>query len=125
MRASDNPSPPPRPHPTVYFDPVMSNGRTPFPDISPPPSPFRPINLRERLDQFAVEERALSPEPRLQVSSDQHEPLQDSGGDISQPDLISFESCSALVKTFPTELFPESHSRDSPVQNLPSGAAAN
>ncbi|OAX44630.1 hypothetical protein K503DRAFT_764836 [Rhizopogon vinicolor AM-OR11-026] len=125
MRASDNPSPPPRPHPTVSFGLVMNNGRTPFPDISPPPSPFRPINLRERLDQFAAEERALSPKPPLQVSSDQHEPLQDSGSNISQPDLISFESCSALVKMLPTGPFTESHSRGSPVQNLSSGATTN
>ena len=125
MRASDNPSPPPRPHTTVSFDLVMKDGQTPFPDISAPPSPFRPINLRERLDQFTAAECALSPEPRPEASSDQHLPLQDSNGVISQPDLMSFESCSALVKMLPTEPFTEGHSRASPVQNVLSGATSN
>jgi len=124
MRASDNPSPPPRTHLVL----VMQNGRTPFPDISAPPSPFRPINLRERLDQFVAAERPLSPgTPTLQASNHQHPPLQDSGsgGNISQPDLISFESCSALAQVFPTEPVAEGHCRGSPIQNLPSGATNN
>lgn len=103
----------------------MKDGQTPFPDISAPPSPFRPINLRERLDQFTAAECVLSPEPRPQASSDQHPPLQHSGSVISQPDLMSFESCSALVEMHPTEPFTEGHSRASPVQNVPSGATSN
>ncbi|KAG0707786.1 hypothetical protein DFH29DRAFT_895353 [Suillus ampliporus] len=121
MRACDNPSPPPRAHPTIYFGLVMKDGRTPFPDISAPPSPFRPINLRERLSPFAETEHALSPEPpQLQASNYQHSPLQDSAGNISQPDLISFESCPALVKTLPTESSAEGHSGGYPVQTLSS-----
>lgn len=128
MRASDNPSPPPRAHPTIYLGLMVNNGRTLAPDISAPPSPFRPINLRERLDQFAAPERVLSPEPpATQASNEQPDlPLQDSGGNISQPDLISFESCSTLVKTLPTEPFTEGHScGTSLVQNLLSGATSN
>ncbi|KAG1756805.1 uncharacterized protein EDB91DRAFT_1076736 [Suillus paluster] len=117
MRACDNPSPPPRAHPTIYFGLLTKDGRTPFPDISAPPSPFRPINLRERLSQFAETERALSPQPaQLQASNDQHSPLQDFAGNISQPDLISFESCSTLVKTLPAEPSAEGHPRGSPIQ---------
>ncbi|KAG1731899.1 hypothetical protein EDB19DRAFT_1912286 [Suillus lakei] len=119
MRACDNPSPPPRAHPTIYFGLVMKDGRTPFPDISAPPSPFRPINLREGLSQFSATERALSPEPpQLQASCDQHSPPQDSAGNISQPDLISFESCSTLIKT--AESSAEGRPRGSSIQTLPS-----
>lgn len=120
MRACDNPSPPPRAHPTIYFGLVMRDGRTPFPDISAPPSPFRPINLRERLSQFSATERALSPEPpQRQAFYDQNSPPQDSTGNISQPDLISFESCSTLVKT--AEPSAEGCPRGSPIQTLSSG----
>lgn len=119
MRACDNPSPPPRAHPTIYFGLVMRDGHTPFPDISAPPSPFRPINLRERLSQFSPTERALSPEPpQRQASYDQNSPPQDSAGNISQPDLISFESCSTVVKT--VESFAEGPPRGSPIQTLSS-----
>ena len=126
MRASDNPSPPPRTHPTNYFNLVMKDGRVPFPDVSAPPSPFRPINLRERLDQFAALERVLSSDPPAPMASDeQHLPTQDSGGNISQPDLISFESCSALVETLPTEPLTEGQINGSSVQILPSGPTSN
>ncbi|KAG2111519.1 uncharacterized protein F5147DRAFT_771670 [Suillus discolor] len=119
MRACDNPSPPPRAHPTLYFGLVMRDGRTPFPDISAPPSPFRPINLRERLSQFSPTERALSQEPpQHQVSYDQNSPPHDSAGNIFQPDLISFESCSALVKT--AESSAEGRPCGSPIQTLSS-----
>ncbi|KAG1890974.1 hypothetical protein F4604DRAFT_1913787 [Suillus subluteus] len=119
MRACDNPSPPPRAHPTIYFGLVTRDGRTPFPDISAPPSPFRPINLRERLSQFSATERALSPEPpQRQAFYDQNSPPQDSAGNISQPDLISFESCSTLVKT--AEPSAEGCPRGSPIQTLSS-----
>lgn len=119
MRACDNPSPPPRAHPTLYFGLVMRDGRTPFPDISAPPSPFRPINLRERLSQFSPTERALSQEPpQHQVSYNQNSPPQDSAGNIFQPDLISFESCSAPVKT--AESSTEGRPCGSPIQTLSS-----
>lgn len=119
MRACDNPSPPPRAHPTLYFGLMMRDGHTPFPDISAPPSPFRPINLRERLSQFSPTERALSQEPpQHQVSYNQNSPPQDSAGNISQPDLISFESCSALVKT--AESSTERRPCGSPIQTLSS-----
>ncbi|KAG1853702.1 hypothetical protein DFJ58DRAFT_728097 [Suillus subalutaceus] len=119
MRACDNPSPPPRAHPTIYFGLVTRDGRTPFPDISAPPSPFRPINLRERLSQLSATERALSPEPpQRQAFYDQNPPPQDSAGNISQPDLISFESCSTLVKT--AEPSAEGCPRGSPIQTLSS-----
>jgi hypothetical protein len=119
MRACDNPSPPPRAHPTIYFGLMMRDGHTPFPDISAPPSPFRPINLRERLGQSSPTERALSPEPpQRQASCDQNSPPQDSAGNISQPDLISFESCSTLVKT--VESSAEGPPRGSPIQTLSS-----
>ncbi|KAG1782473.1 hypothetical protein EV702DRAFT_384241 [Suillus placidus] len=119
MRACDNPSPPPRAHPTIYFGLVMRDGRTPFPDISAPPSPFRPINLRERLSQFSPTERALSPEPpQRQASHDNNSPPQDSAGNIFQPDLISFESCSTLVKTAKSSA--EGRPCDPPIQTLSS-----
>src|SRR6267154_4460685 len=101
----------------------MKDGRTPFPDISAPPSPFRPINLRESLSQFAATERALSPEPSpLQAPNDQQSP--DCASNISQPDLISFESCSMQAKTLPTEPFAEGHPRGSPIQTLLAGATS-
>ncbi|KAG2144986.1 hypothetical protein BD769DRAFT_942915 [Suillus cothurnatus] len=119
MRACDNPSPPPRAHPTIYFGLVMRDGHTPFPDISAPPSPFRPINLRESLNQFSATERFLSSEPpQRQALYDQNSPPQDSAGNISQPDLISFESCSTLVKT--AESSAEGCPRGSPIQTLSS-----
>jgi hypothetical protein len=97
----------------------MRDGHTLFPDISAPPSPFRPINLRERLSQFSPTERALLPEPpQRQASYDQNSPPQDSAGNISQPDLISFESCSTVVKT--VESFAEGPPRGSPIQTLSS-----
>lgn len=123
MRACDNPSPPPRAHPTIYFGLVMRDGRTPFPDISAPPSPFRPINLRERLSPFSATERALSPEPpQPQASNDQNSPPRDSANNTSQPDLISFESCSTLVKT--AEYSAEASPCGSPIQTLSSGVDA-
>ncbi|KAG2132496.1 uncharacterized protein EDB93DRAFT_901276 [Suillus bovinus] len=119
MRACDNPSPPPRAHPTIYFGLVTRDGHAPFPDISVPPSPFRPINLREGLSQFSPTERALSPEPsQHQVSYNQNSPPQDSAGNISQPDLISFESCTTLVKTVKSSA--EGRFRGSPIQTLSS-----
>lgn len=54
MRAHDNPSPPPQDlaHPGIHYVPGK-DGQFPLPDVSVPPSPFRPINLLERLNQLS------------------------------------------------------------------------
>ncbi|KAG6376132.1 hypothetical protein JVT61DRAFT_2106 [Boletus reticuloceps] len=67
IRAHDNPSPPPQDlvHPGINYVPGK-DGQFPLPSVSVPPSPFRPINLLERLNQFS---EPLSDPPRSSRTS--------------------------------------------------------
>ncbi|KIK31228.1 hypothetical protein PISMIDRAFT_20616 [Pisolithus microcarpus 441] len=96
MRAFDNPSPPPqrRVHTDIQYTPGR-NSRFPLLDASAPPSPFRAINLFEKLNQLAeplVEGPTASPtHPSSLVPENT---TQAPHADALQPDLISFKSCS-------------------------------
>ncbi|KAI6036601.1 hypothetical protein BKA83DRAFT_4165227 [Pisolithus microcarpus] len=89
MRAFDNPSPPPqrRVHTDIQYTPGR-NSRFPLLDASAPPSPFRAINLFEKLNQLA--------EPLVEgpTASPTHPFVLAPHADALQPDLISFKSCS-------------------------------
>ncbi|KAI6109176.1 hypothetical protein EDD16DRAFT_47430 [Pisolithus croceorrhizus] len=94
MRAFDNPSPPPqrRVHTDIQYTPGR-NSRFPLLDASAPPSPFRAINLFEKLNQlaeplveglFATRSR---PFPLVLENTTQAPDT-----DALQPNLISFKS---------------------------------
>ncbi|KIJ69444.1 hypothetical protein HYDPIDRAFT_36506 [Hydnomerulius pinastri MD-312] len=121
MRAHDNPSPPPqnRAHPGINYVPGK-DGQFPMLDISVPPSPFRAINLFERLNQSAAPPFEPSPgSPNL--SPGDPAPRSLAVANISQQDLISFESCSTPAVSFPAD--PKSRedpAADSSTRILPS-----
>ncbi|KAL4074454.1 hypothetical protein V8B97DRAFT_1689036 [Scleroderma yunnanense] len=88
MRAFDNPSPPPRNHtyPASDYAPGK-DGQFPLLSVSVPPSPFRSINLFERLNQLAAPLDDTSHIFTVPPST-----LMPGTGNTSQHDLISFES---------------------------------
>ncbi|KIL00419.1 hypothetical protein PAXRUDRAFT_8226 [Paxillus rubicundulus Ve08.2h10] len=101
MRAQDNPSPPPQhsAHPGINYVPGK-DGQFPLLDISAPPSPFRAINLFERLNQLTAPPfEPLRGSPALALGNPP--PELPKPGNISQPDLISFESCSPSAISLP------------------------
>ncbi|KIO13346.1 hypothetical protein M404DRAFT_571455 [Pisolithus tinctorius Marx 270] len=95
MRAFDNPSPPPqrRMHTGVEYTP--GKGRQfPLLDASAPPSPFRTVNLLERLNQLAEPMMPSSPfRPSPLVLESKTIPASGVSAAL-QPDLTSFKSCS-------------------------------
>lgn len=95
MRAFDNPSPPPqrRMHTDVEYTP--GKGRQfPLLDASAPPSPFRAVNLLERLNQLAEPMMLPSPfRPSPLVLESKTIPAPGVSAAL-QPDLTSFKSCS-------------------------------
>jgi hypothetical protein len=101
MRAQDNPSPPPQhsAHPGINYVPGK-DGQFPLFDISAPPSPFRAINIFERLNQLTAPPfEPLRGSPALPLGN--LPPEIPKPGNISQPDLISFESCSPPAVSLP------------------------
>ncbi|KAF8136339.1 hypothetical protein EV363DRAFT_1319349 [Boletus edulis] len=102
MRAHDNPSPPPQDlvHPGINYVPGK-DGQFPLPSVSVPPSPFRPINLLERLNQFS---EPLSDPPRssrtstLAVQSDISE-----SGTVPPCGSISPEPSSPFIASVPVK----------------------
>ncbi|KAI6108962.1 hypothetical protein EV401DRAFT_392972 [Pisolithus croceorrhizus] len=94
MRAFDNPSPPPqrRVHTDTQYTPGRSS-RFPLLDASAPPSPFRAINLFEKLNQLA---EPLVEGPFATRSPPSHLVLQNTtqspDTDTLRPDLTSFKS---------------------------------
>ncbi|KAF9227944.1 hypothetical protein BS17DRAFT_746939 [Gyrodon lividus] len=103
MRAQDNPSPPPqhRAHPGINYMPGK-DGQFPPLDISVPPSPFRTINLFERLNQLAAPPfESLCGPPTLTLGDSPPQIFKPSN--VSQLDLISFESGPPPAVSFPTE----------------------
>ncbi|KAF8447980.1 hypothetical protein L210DRAFT_3527609 [Boletus edulis BED1] len=100
IRAHDNPSPPPQDlvHPGINYVPGK-DGQFPLPSVSVPPSPFRPINLLERLNQFS---EPLSDPPRssrtstLAVQSDISE-----SGTVPPCGSISPEPSSPFIASVP------------------------
>ncbi|KAG8217499.1 hypothetical protein J3R82DRAFT_5647 [Butyriboletus roseoflavus] len=102
IRAHDNPSPPPQDlvHPDINYVPG-NDGRFPLPGVSTPPSPFRPINFLERLNQLSDPPFDPSPSLRSPTLGDRPE--------ISGPGIISFispESCSPFATCVPMKSAP-------------------
>ncbi|KAI6005958.1 hypothetical protein EDD15DRAFT_2359080 [Pisolithus albus] len=96
MRAFDNPSPPPqrRVHTDIQYTPGR-NSRFPLLDASAPPSPFRAINLFEKLNQLAeplVEGPTASPTRPSPLVLENTTQAPDAY--TLQPDLMSSKSCS-------------------------------
>ena len=105
LRASDNPSPPPQDlaHPGVNYVPGR-DGQFPFHGVSAPPSPFRPINLLERLNQLSDPPFDPSRSFSTLTSGDRTDILESS---IHPPrGFISPESCSAFVTSVPIKSVP-------------------
>ena len=101
MRAFDNPSPPPRGR--TYTDSEyipVKDAQFPLLDVSVPPSPFRSVNLFERLNQLAApfDDTSLvsTPPPSTSVPDDTRRTMLDAS-DMSQHNLISFESCPSSI----------------------------
>ncbi|KAF9246538.1 hypothetical protein BU15DRAFT_70618 [Melanogaster broomeanus] len=103
MRAHDNPSPPPQhaAHPGINYVPAK-DGQFPLLSVLAPPSPFRDINLLERLNRLAAPPfKPLHGSPTLALSDPP--PEISKSGKFSQYDLISFESCPTPIASLPTE----------------------
>lgn len=110
MRAFDNPSPPPRGriYPGSDYIPAK-DAQFPLLDVSVPPSPFRSINLFEKLNQLAapVDDSSLvfTGRPSISVPGDTGRAVLDAGN-TSQHDLISFESRPASILQNATSALP-------------------
>lgn len=110
MRAFDNPSPPPRGriYPGSDYIPAK-DAQFPLLDVSVPPSPFRSINLFERLNQLAApvhhSSLVLTGRPSTSVPGDTGTAVLDAGN-TSQHDLISFESRPASILQNATSALP-------------------
>ncbi|KAH7916067.1 hypothetical protein BJ138DRAFT_1053698 [Hygrophoropsis aurantiaca] len=91
MRAHDNPSPPPRQQNDLDSHDSLVNRRFPLMDAYPPPSPFRSINLHERLNQLSAPASEYSLQPR-QAPPTLDGAFVDSPNNRSQQDLMSFDS---------------------------------
>ncbi|KAH0830550.1 hypothetical protein J3R83DRAFT_2004 [Lanmaoa asiatica] len=94
IRAHDNPSPPPQDlaHPGINYVPGK-DGQFPLPGA--PPSPFRPINLLEQLNQLSGLPFGHSRSSRTLALGDRPEIAE--SGIISPRDFIPPESCSPFV----------------------------
>lgn len=105
IRAHDNPSPPPQDlaHPGINYVPGK-DGQFPVFDESAPPSPFRRINLLERLNQHS--------DPSFDSSCSLRTPTLGDRPEISEPGIIpprGFilpESCSPFVTSVPMKSAP-------------------
>ncbi|KAG9318463.1 hypothetical protein JVU11DRAFT_554 [Chiua virens] len=129
LRAHDNPSPPPQDpaHPGINYTPGKVS-QFPLLGLSVPPSPFRPINILEGLNQFS--DPMFGPSRPVQTPPADHPPeISDSRttpkGSFTSPEYRSpvvtnvSTECASHVKLVLAELIPSS-SPQRAVDDIPS-----